>query len=200
MLFWCFFYTWVVEKLNVRKRFKIAIVCFCSLFIILPNYLRMSQAFYYLPFFYLGYVVWEKKDRISPLFNIRNLFILWTLFALLFVTMFYIRDNYLQYIHDVSSTLYRYFDMVCKYSYSIVGTIAFYATAVVITKKYQVGSKIMKVGGLCFGVYIWQQFILKLLLYKSNFALAVNIYLLPWVIMIIALVLSLFLAKVCKDL
>lgn len=55
---------------------------------------------------------------------------------------------------------------------------------------------IIKVGNLCFGVYLLQQFILKSLYNYTNLPSVVGCYWLPWVGFTIALIGSLIIAQI----
>ena len=50
--------------------------------------------------------------------------------------------------------------------------------------------KLIIMSGYCYGVYIYQQFILQILYYKTSLPLHINEWLLPWVAFFITLVLS----------
>ena len=52
---------------------------------------------------------------------------------------------------------------------------------------------LITLSGYCYGVYIYQQFILQILYYKTSLPLQVNIYWLPWIASFITLVLSVLL-------
>lgn len=54
-------------------------------------------------------------------------------------------------------------------------------------------SILVKLSGYCFGVYVYQQFILISLYYHSSFPEILPIYFVPWVMFIIALIASLIL-------
>ena len=53
--------------------------------------------------------------------------------------------------------------------------------------------QLITISGYCYGVYIYQQFILKLLYYRTPMLMLVNKWLLPWIAFVIALVVSLLL-------
>lgn len=52
---------------------------------------------------------------------------------------------------------------------------------------------LIKLSSYCYGVYIFQQFILKFLYYKSDMAQCINPYALPWVATVVTIALSLIL-------
>ena len=75
----------------------------------------------------------------------------------------------------------------------ILGVIAFYMTALYMAggaKKISRDSLIARIGNYCFGVYIFQQFILKILYYHTPIPAATGPYLLPWIGVLITLFVS----------
>lgn len=55
---------------------------------------------------------------------------------------------------------------------------------------------LITLSGYCYGVYIYQQFIIQYLYYKTSVPLLVNEYALPWIGFVVALVLSILLCWV----
>ena len=56
------------------------------------------------------------------------------------------------------------------------------------------GNKLLiRLSGYCYGVYIFQQFILRYLYYKTDMAQCINPYALPWVAAVVTIALSLIL-------
>ena len=61
MLFWCFVWVWIIEKLHLKPRLVIPLLVLASIGSFLPMPLRMGLAMYYMPFFYAGYII-QKND------------------------------------------------------------------------------------------------------------------------------------------
>ena len=199
MLFWCFVYTWLIEQIKIDSKYKLLITILLMSLVILPNYFRMSQAFKYLPFFYGGYFVRGHISRIRNGINTRSVVGLWILFIITFIGLYFVRDNYLPILRSTSSVLFKYATTGCQFVYSAIGTVAFFATAIVITDKHRLPKRYIEVGKLCFGVYIWQQFILKIIYYKTDIPIYIGSAFLPWLSFLITLLLSYYLAKVTKE-
>lgn len=70
---------------------------------------------------------------------------------------------------------------ILKILYAILGMWALYISCLVYVKKYKLSEKIITISSYCFGVYIFQQFILQFLYYKTNLPVAVGPYWLPWI-------------------
>lgn len=82
---------------------------------------------------------------------------------------------------------------------SIIGVYIFYCLANVpsIQKIIKGNVKLIKLSGYCYGVYVFQQFILKYLYYKTGYAIAINPYLVPWIALVLTIALSFLLTGVC---
>lgn len=77
--------------------------------------------------------------------------------------------------------------------YSFVGLLMFFFMVGYIEKNRdkELPQWIINVGGLCMGVYLIQQFILKAMYYNTIIPQVVNPYLLPWLLFFATLVVSL---------
>ena len=75
---------------------------------------------------------------------------------------------------------------------------AFFATAIVVTDKHKLPKRYIEFGKLCFGVYIWQQFILEIIYYETDAPNMVGSSLIPWLGFTFSLVVSLSLSHVSK--
>ena len=64
-------------------------------------------------------------------------------------------------------------------------------------KKYSEQTQLVNLSDCCFGVYIFQQFVL-LLIERTDFANNVSPYLYPWIIFLIALITSLVLTRIIR--
>ena len=82
-----------------------------------------------------------------------------------------------------------------NFTYSLLGGIFLCILINYIFNNYSfsIPSFLVKLSGYCFGVYIYQQFILQILYYKFNWISLVNPMLLPWVSAFVTLIVSLLL-------
>ena len=72
--------------------------------------------------------------------------------------------------------------------------------AVLFTNPHNLPKCYINAGSLCFGVYVFQEFIIKYLYYYTELPVKVGYLALPWIAFIITLVLSLLLSKTTKSL
>lgn len=188
MLFWCFSLTWLLVYWQIKESRKVVLLLCAMVLMFLPLPLRLNVAFYYLPFFYAGFLCWEKRQtlycRATPL----TLSCLWCIFALLFFLKTFIVDSV-----EFSFFQDRYFDrcfilgirMMCRIFCAGAGVAAFYMTALSVAHKRELPLWIQRIGSLCFGIYIFQQFILQILYYHTDVPVYLSPMFLPWVALIV---------------
>ena len=199
MLFWCFLEAWFLMQIKIDNRIKLIGIVFLAIFgSCIPLPFRISKSFYYLFFFFLPVLVVGKREVILERLKsapFRSLVLWWGLFFLSFVLINYMAH----YPRSVESLplLTKAYMLPLNHSmqmiYSSLGVIAFYYTAMLIAGIVSpVGkdSMLVKIGNYCFGVYIFQQFVLKGLYFKTDIPGIVGPYILPWLGFVIALVVS----------
>lgn len=197
MLFWCFVFGWLLEQIKIKDGWKMAFLVALNLFNIFSLPLRISTALTYLVYFYGGYLVYKHSDVIKNYITPRNLVFSWVIFIVVFAVFRPLRD-----IFSVDSTcsnahkaLMVIFYHVGQLIYASVGLAAFYMTAVYFTQHYHLSETTKKISACCFGIYLFQQFVLQLLYYKTSFPLLVGPYWLPWCGFVIAVVVSYILSS-----
>lgn len=85
MLFWCFTGIYIIEKLNIPYKAALPILFLVSLVSFIPLPFRLTNAMYYMPFFFLGYCIKRHQWNIERFFR-RNIIIsLGTLYLTTFV-------------------------------------------------------------------------------------------------------------------
>jgi len=209
MLFLCFAGVWIIEKLKLRSRHVIPLLLLCSLcsFPSLP--LRIGYAMYYLLFFYVGYIMQRKNVDLD-----RFCTPLWIFgFAISFIIIFPPLTLFMKNVKEIlisvgvenqyALKMMKYFlSNVAQILYSSVGLSALFLAVGYIEKKRTsaLPQWFVNVGVLCMGVYIFQQFILKVLYNHSNLPSILGPYWLPWVGFIAALSFSLLLSYLLRKL
>ena len=80
---------------------------------------------------------------------------------------------------------------------SISGVCAIYLLTNYVIAKCRVrpASWVINVGAICFGVYIYQQFILQVLYYKTSLPQLVGPYWLPWIACVITFIFSIIFSR-----
>lgn len=79
-----------------------------------------------------------------------------------------------------------------KMIYTIAGTIFIYTLSLMLINKYHISiSKgMVRMSGMCFGIYLYQQFILIFLSYRTDIVEQTGILAAPWLCFVITLILS----------
>lgn len=193
MLFGCFVFCWLMEFVKIKDGWK-------SLFLIALNFvavyhikiLRISDVCIFMVYFYGGYVVYKNADKIKSWITDKRLIIGWMAFVLIFAALRPLLD-FLSYADDAPK-LYKLAILVskhiCQFIYAGFGAIVFYCSAVYYTQRRKISQLSIKFASCCFGIYLFQQFFLQLLYYKTSFPEIVGPYVLPWAGFVIATVAS----------
>lgn len=85
MLFWCFVFTSIAIKFNAKPEWVFALLIVLSLFSFVPLPFRISSAFYYMLFFYVGYWLKRYEIDIVKMMNIRCMSVIGVLYLFVFV-------------------------------------------------------------------------------------------------------------------
>lgn len=193
MLFWCFIFTWIINKIKICEEIKLIALLLLSVFSIFPFPLQFKETCYYLFFFYLStYVYSNKKVIISRFANLYVIFITFGLYLLSFLIFTPIREG----VFDDSTgalidTLYRLIIYKStRLAYSLSGLISIYLFTLYLLKNgFRVPAFLKKLGPLCMGIYIFHQFVLKYLYYKTSLPQLLGKYSFPWIGFLITLLL-----------
>ena len=199
MLFWCFVEAWILKQIKIDERIKLIgvalLAIFCSEF---PIPFRIATSFYYLFFFYLPVLFVGKREVVYKKVMGEPRGILttaWIAFIAAYLLIKYILHTPLptEGLPIVNKFMVLSLNKALQLVYSTLGVSAFYLTGVALSGTSDLTAKdtlLVKLGSYCFGVYIFQQFVLKELYYNTNIPGVVGPYLLPWIGVVLALVIS----------
>lgn len=192
MLFWCFVGGWLLEQVKIKDEYKLAFLIVLNLFGFVSLPLRISSAMTYMVYFYGGFLFYKYSDNIKAMVTKKRLIWSWVIFAVVFAVLRPMRDMLVT--NDAQSKLLKLFiytaNNACRLIYATVGVTAFYCTAVYYTQRHPLKPFTIKLAACCFGIYLFQQFVLQLLYYKTTFPTLVGPYCLPWCGFVIAAVVS----------
>lgn len=196
MLFWCFMECWLLEQIKISDGWKLVVV-FC-LYLFWPFELpfQISTSIKYLFYFYGGYLLYKNRETISAKVRPKQIAILWVVFFVAFLLLRPMKDTLT--IGDQDFRLFRVLSTsarkICQLIYASIGALSLYVSAVYYVKKNELKRITVELATCSFGIYIFQQFILKGLYYKTDFASLVGPYALPWLGFLIAATLSFMLS------
>lgn len=198
MLFMCFICTWVIHRLRLRPRFVIPCLILFTICFVRSFWLADVSPFY-LFFFYAGFCLKVYDVDALQYANAKNISVLTAIAVVMFIIA-YTFD--LHSICDVSIDDYRVLVKIssreaARFLYAIPGVMALYLWSIrrVYVDKKTLPISLQKLVGTCFGVYLFQEFILQTLYYHTSVPGYLSPYLLPFVGIVVTLPLSILLTK-----
>lgn len=198
MLFWCFAGIWVIERLRLKSRWVILFFILCSIFSFVPLPLRMGNAMYYMLFFYVGYILQKEYVSLDRFYTTKHCIVAIVAFCVLFPTLTLLKTNIGNSLGGglINKVLSYSFAKLLQIIYSSTGLMMLFVLVGTILKGEldQLPQWILKVGELCMGVYLLQQFVLVGIYEHTTMPSIAGCYLLPWIGLVVALVGSLALS------
>lgn len=204
MLFWCFVGVWIIEKMNLNP-YVALILCFViSLISVNGLPLQLSHTMYYMFFFYFGYALQRNNIELKKYYSTNNIIITIVSFIVIFVYGTLLREHLVDFLSNPSLPIQMLKFMIgkfCMLAYSIAGIVMLIVLVGTIQKNNREGCPrwIIEIGNLCFGVYLFQQFVLHALYYNTDLPQFLGVYWLPWVGFIIALICSLIISWMIRQ-
>ena len=198
MLFWCFVGVWIIEKTHLKVKWALLLCVIASMCSFLHLPLRMESAMYYMLFFYVGYLIQRNNYSVVLLATKRYALITTISFVILFPLLTLLKER----IGDLVMGGNQLVILGSKFL-AIRASQIIYAMAGVAMAFSLVGCYLLRhslkgwmehVGTLSFGVYLFQQFILKGLYDHTILPAIFGCYLLPWLGFVVTLICSLFLS------
>lgn len=195
MLFWCFIGTAFIEKKGLKLNQGIIMLILLSLLSFFQLPLRLNYTMEYMLFFYFGYLIGKGRFNIKKFakpkymiyFGLGYLFV-FTVSKAYLIPVMQIFKSYSTESMILGALTIRILHLV----YSLSGVISIILISIcIINKKPDVLSNFWISLGTCtFGIYLFQQFILKLLYYHTEILFSLPESLIPWVAFGITLILS----------
>ena len=126
------------------------------------------------------------SERIKKSITLSRVIWAWVMFSLIYILLTGLNGLMLK---DLSAFLWEEIYNLFKLLYGFAGILALYFTAVYYTKIKTLPNVIVKVGKYCFGVYLFQQFILHGLYYNTHLPQILGVYL-PWISFMLTIITS----------
>lgn len=204
MLFWTTIICYFLDRAKMRECVKLVFVLCVVPFSLLPLPFGISSALYYALFFYVGMLIFRGRYTNEQLLkpHIHRVILLGGGFLLLFVMGTLLDRDVLSDIIANSSLIFKGIAILCsKYVrvvYALCGVIFIYELVnfLLHVKNWEVPKWLQELNKTCFGIYLFQQFILQFLYYKSSLPSLVGPYWLPWIGLVVALLVSYALTKI----
>ena len=204
MLFLCFVSIFIFEKLKLSPKTSLILAVLAALFSLGPLAslpFRISSTLYYFFYFALGYYIQKSNKRFDTIIDKRSIIFLFCGYVVAFLIYQCIFNESVFFAHlhgsfaiDILESFGRRF---MKIAQALLGLFAILGLVNYLLDKkiIRITSFTIKLSSYCFGVYIFQQFILKYIVNSSTFINVFGSILLPWVAFIIALSFSLLLTN-----
>ncbi len=190
----------------MNRKGILPVLMFFAIFSSLPLPLRMSLSMYYFFFFFLGYCIGYNTIDVKKCFTKKHIITLSFLFLLTFplLTHFrydlnetYLANNISETIGEGISLTYSLlslytFQHCCQLVYSSIGVFLIYISVnyLIEHKVITVNTTIVQLSNYCFGVYLFQEFIIRIFYYKLGAIETINPYFSPLISIVLTIVLS----------
>lgn len=163
MLFWCF----ILEKYIFRKS-PFWIIVFIAIIPWPTLPLQFNNSLYYLLFFHIGYILFEHKSKFINYLNFKHCAIILTIAISILIVSTIWRDNIdLSSMTRVNKAAHISVIRFIRILYSVPIVLAyFYLGFKLINTQYY--NAFLFISECSFGVYILQEFIIRILYYKLN--------------------------------
>lgn len=192
MLFWSFISIWVIDHFKIVSFSLFLVLAIFSLTPSLQLPFGLARYPHFLFYVYGGYYLWGHRQFLLHRNSIISILTSWALYVILVVISLCLVPTY-GMGGVISVVTKNILDLII----SIMGIIALYKTICHFTNsvKFQPKTWVVAASSVCYGVYVYHQFITTLLYRNTALVNAVNTYVLPWLGFITALVISLVLTK-----
>lgn len=195
MLFWCFVCLWIIHYYQPNKFFTFVILSFASIVPIPSLPFGLTRMPYFAFYAYAGYCLWIYREQIFEKFLKRKWIIL---FIIAYLVLLYTNCSLKHFgAEEYELPLYaKILTRVLKYFIVFTGISALYliVCSYTINPHFKPANWVIHSSKICYGVYIFHQFILKYLYYQTPLPEHAGSYWLPWVALGIALPLSIVLS------
>ena len=189
MLFWCFLTIWCIDRYKLSSKVTFIILALMSIIDMPKLPFGFSRVFHFAFYCYLGYVMYANKQKILDKFmKYKYIALAWgSYFCLVCASLAFEHINGFNFLKNALSLfiaccgIFALFLLVCK---------------LIDKPNYAPTEKVIKSSKLCYGVYVYHQFILIFLYYHTELPQILGTYLLPWFTCIITLVLSILITNI----
>ena len=199
MLYGVFIIYWCASKYISNRLVLTLILSIIAIFPYPTLPFQINNSLYYLFFFHVGCMLASKPKLSERLTSPRILTLLLISYVMVFIISFYIRDHYLN-IYDgltfVQKSTLICAKHICRFSYSIIGVFVIYSFFSIISK--YIKNDLSSIAGLCFGIYLLHEMILRVLYYRIHIVESIDIVYAPWLAALITLLVSIATVRCLK--
>ena len=203
MLFWTFVICLLLIKYVYKIKYRFILLCLLCIVSYVPLPFRFNNAMYYALFFYLGYEMYIRREVVASIITRKQIIGTWLVYVLMFVSLIICREKLIEVVSSSEYVLYKIFGYslttMMRVTYAVFGLLALYITSLSVVAIYNIviPKWLVKFGDISMGAYIIHQFVIMCLYFRTNLPAMLENKL-PWVVLILTIVLSLFFAYVLK--
>ena len=190
MLFWCFvFELYLGQKISNKHLLIFAYLCTIPY----PEIPVIKISLYYCFFFHLGVLVFNNRQKVQSWLTTNRFIFILTAYAILFVVSTTMIARWLQ-IDDttpiVKKAVLVHIRTILRLCYSILAVIIYYYIGYHLQVKRSIYNIIHSIAIYSFGIYIFQEILLRLVYYYSDVPFRLPGYMVPWFGFLLAFVCS----------
>lgn len=190
MLFWCFIWAYLIMKIKCKERYKLIFLALITPLGVLPIPFGIGDSLSYIFFFYLGILIYKNRSNILCINKWGGVI----LFIILFMAIFLSYQLYFPSIQSNDIVIKAILILLKQYIiliYSAIGCLFAYQLVNKLTYGKEYAPKwLVYINSICMGIYIFQQFILQYIYYKTTIPQIVGPYWLPWFGTIVTIIFS----------
>ena len=192
MLFWCYVLGVFLPRIGRTKILGSALILLLVSYMsfLVPNFLRLSNALHYFIYFCIGIYTFHFKDTIVTYVSTRKTIIPCAWFTIAFFCVLNLVLQNPQY----NSLIYTIIKVSVNIVLGIIGSLCLYLTINLLLNKYTLLYKINYSNDIWFGMYIYHQFILIYIYYRTSIPVCLGNFS-PFVALLITIPSSLLLVK-----
>lgn len=195
MLFWCFVCLWIIHHYQPNRFWTFIILSVLSILPIPSLPFGLTSMPHFVFYAYTGYCLWIYRERVLEKFLKKK----WIVFFIVaYLVLLYLNCSLKHFgAEGYELPLYaKILTQVLKYFIVFTGISALYLIVCLYTinPHFKPANWVIQSSKICYGVYIFHQFILKYLYYQTPLPEYAGSYWLPWIALSIALPLSIILS------
>lgn len=198
MLFWLYLFIWIIDHYKINSMLfvvSLVIISIVPIPIALP--FGLGKFFHFAFYGYLGYTMFQHKDVLKRFITRKHI----TLLISIYVISVYVNYQYIMVEGGDMSLYAKIINRFTANSISFVSTMsgifALYLIVINFTDNKGIvpHNWVIESSKICYGVYVFHQFILKYLFYHTSFPMIMGTYWMPIVGFLITIILSIILAS-----
>ncbi len=198
MLFWCFIAMCYISKRKFNEKILFLIFLLFSILPIPSLPFGLARVPHFLFYFYGGFLLFKYKDMVlKKILKWKNIILFFVAYAaiLLMQELFNQSFNLINGGGKIDKIIYLLSNNIFKLLTTCSGIMALWllVCSFVNRQNFSISPIVVRASSICYGVYIFHQFILRILYYETEFPTIVSAYWLPWLSCIITLIVSVFL-------